>query len=162
METKKKVKSIAYYFTQFNKNEEPCKIDFLKINDNNQSFMKNKVNKNISIDKINEQNNSKTCIKRNFSSDFLKVKSQKKDETINSTFSKSSIKKKIKLSKSRIYEKIKDNSFSINKKSKILNPRTNFSNNHSMNLSYNQNTINYSSIDEISYRTSEKIKVYYF
>ncbi len=33
-------KSISYYFTQLNKNDGPCKLNFLKNSDSNQSFMK--------------------------------------------------------------------------------------------------------------------------
>ncbi len=46
-------KSISYYFTQMNKNEKPCKLNFLKPNESNSSFIKtlNKGNLNKSNQK---------------------------------------------------------------------------------------------------------------
>lgn len=126
-------KSISYYFTQLNKNEGPCKLDFLKINDNNQSFMKIKNKKN-SLSKSEQR--PKPEVKRSVSNSHFRV-----------------------ASKARICEKMKENSFNayMNNSRNIKIKRKDFNTNSSVNISFTRaiNTTN----EEVSHRALEKIEV---
>jgi hypothetical protein len=126
-------KSISYYFTQLNKNNEPCKLSFLKMSDTNQSYMKIK--------------NSKSLNKSE-----QKIKYEHRRPT--STHCKQA-------SKSRICENMKENSFntymsnSRNIKAKAKDCNTNTS----VNISFTRH-INKTTEEVVSHRTLKQIKVY--
>jgi hypothetical protein len=127
-------KSISYYFTQINKNDVPCKLDFLKISDNNQSYIKTKSSKNLN----------------------------RSEHKIKSELKRPSSSSQCKQAKSRICEKMKENSFNtyMQNSRNIRCKGKDFNANSSVNISFTR-PIN-TTTDEVTHRTLDKIKVYLF
>jgi hypothetical protein len=128
-------KSISYYFTQFDKKDGPCKLDFLKISDSNQSQMKIKKNNN----KLNKSEQKAKIEQKRPSSSHIKQPS-----------------------KTRICEKMKENSFNayIQNSRNIKTKSKDFNTNASVNISYSR-PIN-TTTEDVSHRTLGKIQVILF